>query len=184
MKATELRKGTTVFYKNEIHIVTDFRHFTPGNKRGFVQAGLKNIHTGKIIQNRFSSDDEIDRVILEPRPCQYLYHDHEGYHFMDMETYNNFALSEDILGDNRYFLKDNMEVKVDFHDSEPVMPEFPKVVVLKVTDSPPWVKGDSVSNNMKPAVCETGLKIQVPIFIGEGTEIKVNTDTGEYAGRA
>ena len=107
-----------------------------------------------------------------------------GYHFMDMESYNNFAMSEEMIGDGKFYLKENMEIKIHHFEGKPVMPEFPKVVTLKVTEAPPWVKGDSVSNNMKPAVCETGLKVQVPIFIDEGTEVKINTDTGEYSGRA
>ena len=184
MQANDLRRGTTILFQKEIYVVTDFRHYTPGNKRGFVQATMKNVRTGKMVQNKFSSDDSVERAVLDPHPCQFLYHDPQGYHFMDLDTYNNFALGEDLMGDARHYLKENMEVKIQFYEGEPVLPELPKVVTLKVTDAPPWVKGDSVSNNMKPAVCETGLKLQVPIFIDPGTEIKVNTDTGEYAGRA
>lgn len=184
MKANGIRKGDTLVYQGDIYVVTDFRHYTPGNKRGFVQATMKGLKTGKIIQNKFSSDDNVDRAVLDPRPCQYLYKDDQGFHFMDMENYHNFPLGEDLIGDSKYYLKENMEVKIHFYEGRPVLPEFPKTVILKVTEAPPWVKGDSVSNNMKPAVCETGLKVQVPIFVDEGTEIKVNTDTGEYTGRA
>lgn len=184
MRANDIRSGTTIMYNGEIHVVIDFRHYTPGNKRGFVQASMKNIQTGKILQNKFGSDDDVERVALDPRTCQYLYHDPEGFHFMDMESYNSFRLSEEMLGDSKYYLKESMEIKIQFHDDLPVLPELPKVVTLKITESPPWIKGDSVSNNMKPAVCETGLKIQVPIFIDEGTSIKVNTESGEYVGRA
>lgn len=184
MQANDLRKGTTVFYQNELYVVIDFRHYTPGNKRAFVQATLKGLKSGKMIQNKFSSTDPIERATLDPKPCQFLYADEQGYHFMDMENYNNFALSAETIGDIKYYLKESVEIKIDFYEGSPVLPEIPKMVTLKVTEAPPWVKGDSVSNNMKPAVCETGLKVQVPIFIAEGTEIKVNTDTGEYAGRA
>ena len=184
MQANDIRKGSTLRYKNDLYVVTDFRHYTPGNKRGFVQATMKSLTSGKIVQNKFSSDDDVDRAVLDPRSCQYLYHDDQGYHFMDMENYNNFALSEEVVGEGKYYLKETMEIRIQFYEGEPTVPEFPKVVILKVTEAPPWIKGDSVSNNMKPAVCETGLKVQVPIFIDEGTEIKVNTDTGEYLGRA
>jgi len=183
MQATELRNGTTVMYRNELHVVTDFRHYTPGNKRAFVQATLKNIKTGKLVQNRFASTDNIERAILEPKNCQYLYHDDQGHHFMEMETYNSFTLGDDVIGDGKFYLKENMELVINFYEGQPVLPEYPKIVILKVTDAPPWVKGDSVSNNMKPAVCETGLKLQVPIFIAEGTEIKVNTESGSYVSR-
>ncbi len=184
MKANDIRRGTTLMYNGEISVVIDFRHYTPGNKRGFVQATMKGITTGKVVQFKFSSDDDVERVTLEPRTCQFLYKDDQGFHFMDMETYNSFFLSEDMIGDGKYYLKESMEIKIQFHDDLPILPELPKIVTLKITESPPWVKGDSVSNNMKPAVCETGLKIQVPIFIDEGTDIKVNTESGEYVSRA
>lgn len=184
MQASGLRNGTTILYRGELHVVVDFRHYTPGNKRAFIQASLKSVKTGKIIQNRFASTEEVERAVMEQKECQYLYQDDQGFHFMDMENYNSFLLPADVIGDSKYYLKENMEVTIDFYEGKPVLPEYPKIVVLKVTESPPWVKGDSVSNNMKPAVCETGLKVQVPIFISEGTEIKVNTESGEYVGRA
>lgn len=184
MQAGDLRKGTKVLFRNELYTVTDFSHHTPGNKRAFIQATLKNLMTGKIIQNRFASTEDVERVELDPRTCQYQYHTEEGFHFMDMGSYESFALSDEVIGEDKFYLKENMEIKIDFYQGRPMIPEIPKVVVLKIVDSPPWVKGDSVSNNMKPGVCETGLKVQIPLFVDEGTEIRVNTETGEYTGRA
>ena len=103
---------------------------------------------------------------------------------MDMESYHSFLLSENVLGDKRYYLKESMEIKIDFHEEKPVFPEIPSIVTLKVTEAPPGIRGDSVSNTTKIAVCETGLKINVPLFVNEGDEVKINTETGEYAGRA
>lgn len=174
----------TVLHEKEIHLVLEQRHYTPGNKRGFVQATLRNLKSGKVIQTRFASEDRVEVAVLEPRPVQYLYHDSSGYHFMDLQDYQNFPLSDGLVGDDRNYLKENMEVQILCHDGKPMALQLPKVVVLKVTESPLWVKGDSVSNNMKPAVCETGLKVQVPIFIDEGTDIKVNTESGTYVSRA
>ncbi|MDD5217609.1 MAG: elongation factor P [Candidatus Omnitrophica bacterium] len=184
MQATDLRKGTTIVFRNDLWVITEFAHRTPGNLRAFVQVTMKNLKNGKLVQERFASTDTVDRAIFDPHPCQYLYHDAEGYHFMQMEDYQSFSMSEQALGDMKYYLKENMEIKIDFFEGRPLMPEIPKVVILKVTESPPWVKGDSVSNNLKPAVCETGLKVMVPIFIDAGTDIKINTETGEYTGRA
>lgn len=184
MQANDLRGGTKIKFRGELYVVTQFSHHTPGNKRAFIQATLKNLKTGQLIQNKFSSTESVDSVALDPHMCQFLYKDEQGFHFMNMTSYESFVLSEGVVGDAQYYLKENMEIKIDFYEGTPILPELPKSVVLKVTESPPWVKGDSVSNNMKPAVCETGLKIQVPIFIEEGTEIRVNTDTGEYTGRA
>jgi len=184
MQATDLRRGTTIIYEKELYIVTDFEHRTPGNLRAFVRATLKNLKNGRIIQNRFASTDNIERVSLDAKKCQYSYHDDQGFHFMDMESFETFALSDDMVGEQKFYLIENMEINIDFYDGKPVLPEFPKIVVLKVVESPPWVRGDSVSNALKPAVCETGLKVQVPLFIDEGNMIKISTETGEYLGRA
>jgi len=184
VQATQIRKGMTILHEKAIHLVLEQRHYTPGNKRGFVQVTWRNLKTGKVYQVRFASEDRVEPATLDPHPVQYLYHDAEGHHFMDLGDFHNFALGEDIVGDGKYYLKENMELEVLFFEGRPAELQLPKTVALKVTESLPWVKGDSVSNNMKPAVCETGLKVQVPIFIEEGTEIKVNTETGQYMSRA
>ena len=183
MQANDLRPGAAILVGGQIYLVTDFKHHTPGNKRAFIQVTLQALKTGKIIQQRFSSTEGVEEAHLESKKVQYLYHDQNGFHFMDLEDYHNFPLSDEVVGDNKYYLKENDETKIDFHEGNPVMLEIPNHVFLKITESPPWVKGDSVSNNMKPATLETGLKIQVPIFIEEGTIVKVDTRTGEYLGR-
>jgi elongation factor P len=184
MQAREVKKGATVMYQNEIHLVTEAVHRTPGNLRAFFQITMKNLKNGRIVQNRYAPDDDLPRVILDPKQCQFLYKDDTGYHFMDMESYHSFVLNEDILGDKKFYLKENTEIRIDFHEDRPVFPEVPGIVVLKVTEAPPGIKGDSVSNNTKVAVCETGLKINVPLFVNEGDMVKINTETGQYVGRA
>lgn len=184
IQATQIRKGQNILYEKEIYVVLEQRHYTPGNKRGFVQAVLRNLKSGKVNQVRFASEDRVELAVLEPRPAQYLYHDGMGFHFMDLQDYQSFSMSDELIGDGKDYLKENMEVDILYFEGKPVELQLAKVVVLKVTESPLWVKGDSVSNNMKPAVCETGLKVQVPIFISEGTDIKVNTETGTYVSRA
>jgi elongation factor P len=183
MQANDLRKGTSIIYKNEIYVVMEYTHYTPGNKRAFVQATLKELKSGKIITNKFSSTENVEAAHLDARKAQYLYHDQEGYHFMDLEDYHTFALTEAMVGHDKYYLKENDELSINFYNGSAVTLEIPKQVVLKVTDSPPWVRGDSVSNNLKPATCETGLKLQVPIFLEQGSLIRVDTRTGEYIGR-
>ena len=184
IQATQVRKGMTILYEKEIHLVLEQRHYTPGNKRGFVQATLRNLKTGKVTQTRFASEDRVEPAVLDSRPVQYLYHDDMGYHFMDLQDYQNFPLNEEIVGKGKNYLKENMELEVVFYEDKPAELQLPKTMVLKVIEAPQWIKGDSVTNNMKPAVCETGLKIQVPIFVQPGEEIKVNTETGEYIARA
>ena len=184
IQATQIRKGQNILYENEIYVVLEQRHYTPGNKRGFVQASLRNVKSGKVNQVRFASEERVELAVLEPRPAQYLYHDDSGFHFMDLQDYQSFSMSDELIGDGKNYLKENMEAGILYFEGKPVELQLAKVVVLKVIESPLWVKGDSVSNNMKPAVCETGLKVQVPIFITEGTEIKVNTESGTYVSRA
>ncbi len=183
MQANDLRKGTIILYQGDLYICMDFHRGSPGNKRAFVQASFKGLNNGRSFQNKFASDEEFERAALDPRTCQYLYHDGEGFHFMDMESYNSFTISDETMGENKYYLKETMEIKIQFFEGNPVLPEIPKSITLKVTDAPPGIRGDSVSNTLKSAVCETGLKVQVPLFIKEGDEIKVNTETGEYGGR-
>ncbi|MDD5085300.1 MAG: elongation factor P [Candidatus Omnitrophica bacterium] len=182
--ALRLRRGNTIVYNGEIYKVIETQHITPGNWRGFVQAKLKSLKTGKIAQNRFGSDELVEPAHLDARTAQYLYKDDTGFHFMDLGDYNSFCLTEEIVGDGQYYMKENQEIDIDFYEGVPVGLELPKQVILKVTESMPGVKGDSVSNMLKPATLETGLKIQVPLFVKEGDLLKVDTETGEYLGRA
>ena len=183
MQANDLRPGVTIMYEGQIHIVLDFKHHTPGNKRAFIQATLRSIKTGKIFQQRFSSTESVEEAQLDSKKVQYLYHDQGGYHFMDLEDYHNFALNDEYIGDKKYYIKENEEVTIDFYEGNPIMIEIPNHVFLKIADSPPGVKGDSVSNSLKPATTETGLRIQVPMFIKEGDIVKIDTRSGEYLGR-
>ena len=183
MQANNIRLGMAVLHQNQIYLVIDFSHRTPGNKRAFVQMSIKNISTGQIIQSRFSATEDVPLAHLDPKQVQYLYRDPQGFHFMDLADYHTFYLSETTVGDSGYYLKENMELEIMFYEEKPIQLNLPRQVSLKVVDSPPGIRGDSVSNNNKPAVLETGLKINVPIFIQEGTVIKVDTRTGEYLGR-
>lgn len=183
MQANDLRPGTAIELNRELYIVTDFHHHTPGNKRAFIQVTLRSVKTGKIIDQKFSSTEPVTEAQLDSKKTQYLYHDQSGYHFMDLEDYHTFAISDAVIGDKKYYLKENDEVTMEFHEGNPVSVDVPNHIFLKVIDSPPGVKGDSVSNHLKPAVTETGLKVQVPMFIQEGTIIKVDTRTGTYLGR-
>lgn len=183
MQANDLRKGAAIVMNGQLYVVLGADHRTPGNKRAFMQVELRELKSGKIIQQKFSSTEPVQEANLESKHAQYLYRDHEGLHFMDLEDYHTFSLSEEMVGGQKYYIKENDEVDVDFHDGNPVLLELPAQVTLKVIESPPWVKGDSVSNNTKPATLETGLKLQVPLFIKEGELVKVDTRTGEYLSR-
>ncbi len=183
MQANDLRKGTAIMFNREIFVVEDFRHQTPGNKRAFVQATLRNVKSGKIIQNKFASDDEVESAPLIPKTVQFLYKDPQGYHFMDLEDYHTFAVDKDTVGEGEHFLKENLELKIRFHEDKPILLEFPSSILLKVIESAPGVRGDSATNTLKPAKLETNYEVLVPLFVKEGDVVKIDTRTGEYIGR-
>jgi len=170
-------------FNKEIHMVEDFRHYTPGNKRGFVQATLRNVKTNRVLQYKFSSDEDVEQAPLIPKSVQFLYRDGDGFHFMDLEDYHSFMMLESSVGDAAHYLKENQELKIRFYEDSPIMIELPSSIVLKVVDSPPGVKGDSATNTLKPAKLETGYEVSVPLFVSEGDFVKIDTRSGEYIGR-
>lgn len=184
MQAGDLRPGKSILFNGQIHIVTEFQHVTPGNWRAMIQTTLKNLKTGKSINNRFRPQDNVDEVFLDPRECQFLYHDQAGYHFMDLEDYHNYDVSDEILGDRGHFLPENLEIKLLMCEGNIVDVELPASVILKVVETEPGSRGDTVTNVLKLAKVETGYEVRVPIFIKEGETIKVDTRTGEYLGRS
>jgi elongation factor P len=167
----------------DFYIVVDVEHRTPGNLRAIYQMTLKNLLTSRVANRRFSPTDEVEKADLESKTVQYLYRDHAGFHFMDMETYETIAVSEDIIGEAKNYLKENLEVELLYYEHHPVTIELPVSVELKVTESAPGIRGDTSGKAMKPATLETGLKVNVPLFVEEGETIKVDTRTGEYLGR-
>jgi elongation factor P len=182
--ATQLRKGMIVKIENKLYRIFDRQHVTPGNLRGFVRVKMRNIQSGTMAEEKFRSEDIVERVSLEQKTMQYLYNDNEGYHFMDTTTYDQVQLQADLLGDMVGFLKAEMNVEVEFFGENPIGIELPQTVDLVVTETMPGIKGATATNQTKPATLETGVVIQVPPFINEGDVIRVNTETGEYQTRA
>jgi elongation factor P len=160
------------------------QHITPGNWRGMVQAKIRHLKTGSIIEHRFRSEDRIERAILDETEMEFLYQDGDMYHFMNNETYEQIALSGEVLGDAVPYLFPNIKLKIEMYEGRPVGIELPLTVELKVVETEPAIKGASVSNQSKPARMETGLMVQVPPFIAEGDLIKIDTATGAYIERA
>jgi len=182
--ATQLRKGMIVKIENKLFRIFDRQHVTPGNLRGFVRVKMRNIQNGSMAEEKFRSEDIVERVSLEQKEMQYLYNDNDGYHFMDTATYDQVQLQADLIGDLVGFLKPEMSVEVEFYGDNPIGIELPQTVDLKVVSTMPAIKGATATNQTKPATLETGVIIQVPPFIGEGDVIRVNTETGEYQTRA
>ncbi len=184
MKACELKKGMIIRDSGDFYVVVDIEHRTPGNKRAIYQTTLKNLLDSKIINKRYSPVDVVEKADLESKKFQYLFSDHAGYHFMDMSTYETIVLSRELVGEAKDYLKENLAVSVDYHGNRPIAIELPTSITLKVTKSDPGIRGDTSGKAMKPATVETGLKVNVPLFIEEGEIIIVDTRTGEYLGRA
>jgi elongation factor P len=182
--ATQLRPGMVVKFNNELHTVFKMEHRTPGNLRGFVQAKMRNLRTGSMIEHRFSSEDRLEKASLDEHEMEYLYDDGEYFYFMNTETYEQMHLTKDLLGEATEYLVPNLRVKVLFYEGKPLSVDLPPTVDLTVVETEPGLKGATVSNVTKPAKLETGLVVQVPPFIVEGEKIRVSTTEGAYLERA
>lgn len=183
ISGTQLRVGMTIVYNGAPHKVTTVKHLTPGNKRGFVQTKLRSLITGTGFEHRFRSDDKVERAMLEQHEMEYLYSDDGKYFFMNTKTYEQLALSDEMLGDNLRFLTANLKMIVEYYGGKPVGVEPPRVVSLKVTDTQPKLKGATAASSYKPATLETGLVINVPPFIESGEVVRVDTVECKYLER-
>jgi elongation factor P len=184
IQATQLKKGMCIKHDNDLYRVVSTQHLTPGNWRGMVQAKIRHLKSGSIIEHRFRSEDRVERAILDETEMEYLYADGDMFHFMNNETFDQIALSEEVLGEALLYMVPNIKLKVELYEGRPVGIELPLTVELKVVETEPAIKGASVSNQNKPAKMETGLVVQVPPFIAEGEMIRIDTASGSYVERA
>jgi len=184
ISSTQMRPGMVVKFNNDLFSVFSVVHRTPGNLRGFVQARMRNLRNGNMIEHRFSSEDRVERAMLDEQEMEYLYDDGEFYYFMNTTNYEQMHLTKDILGDGVNYLVPQLRVNVEFYEGKPMSVELPATVDLTVVETEPGLKGASVSNVTKAAKLETGLVVQVPPFIVEGEKIRVNTAEGTYQERA
>ncbi|KAA0214423.1 MAG: elongation factor P [Leptolyngbya sp. PLA3] len=183
MKANDLRTGVAVTVDGRLFVVTKTDHVKPGKGPAYVQAKLRDVTGAGTIERRFGSSDSVQEVELEKRPMEYLYSDADGATFMDQESYEQVILTPDLLGDALLYLAPNSVSLVLFHDEKPILMELPAAVEVTVIDTPPGIKGATVTNQLKEATCDTGLKTKVPPFIGPGERIKVSTEDGSYISR-
>jgi elongation factor P len=181
--ANDLRKGMCIRYNGNPAIVLEVMHRTPGNLRAFVQAIIRYIGTGKSADVRFGSTDKVDLVEVERKELEFSYKDQAGYHFMD-ESYDTITFDAAFVGDAKNYLTENLKVEVLYVEGKAANINLPSQVTLKVAESAEGVKGDSANNVQKPATMDTGLTINVPLFIKEGEMVKVSTADGQYLGRA
>lgn len=181
---SELRNGLIIRFKNEPFLVVEFQHVKPGKGGAFVRTTLKNMKTGKVLDNTFRSGESIDVVQIERRKYQYLYKEGEFFVLMDNETFDQINVPEEILGEGQVFLKEGDEIQIIYDDQEKIISsEIPMFVNLRVIETEPGFKGDTATNVLKPAKLETGAQISVPLFVNEGDLLKVDTRTRIYVER-
>ncbi len=183
ISANDVRKGMAIKYNNDVCMVLETTHRTPGNLRAFVQATIRSLKTNKSSDIRFSSTEKVEVVDVSHSKYEFSYMDGDAYVFTEPTTFETITLQPDLVGDAKNFITDNQAVEVTFVEGVAATIELPPTVALKVTESADGVKGDSANNVMKPAKLETGITIQVPLFIKEGETIRVDTRTGDYVSR-
>ena len=180
---SDFRNGLIIKFRNDLYSIVEFQHVKPGKGGAFVRSTLKNLKTGRVLENTFRSGEKVEAVRVQRRKYQYLYSDGDSLVCMDNETYEQINISKDLLSENKKFLKESEEVEVVLNDSEIISVEIPIFINLKVVETEPGIRGDTATGAVKPAKLETGAQINVPLFINEGDTLKVDTRTGEYSER-
>lgn len=181
---TDVRKGKVLNYQGNPHLVLDVQHRTQGRQAGFMQVNMRNLNTGASTTTKIRTTDTVEILHTDMVKLEFSYVDGDGYHFMDPETFEDVILDQALVEDAKDFLVETQAYSVLHVDDKPISIELPASIMMKVIESPEGVKGDTASNVQKPATLETGLTIQVPLFIKEGETIKVSTADRSYAGRA
>lgn len=183
LSANEIRKGMVILHEGVPCKVMEFRHHTPGNLRAMVQTRLRNLLTGNSFEHRFRSADTLEKVTLEQHEMEYLYSDGTHHHFMNLETFEQIALTGEDLGDAAQWLMPGLKIEVEYYETTPIGVTLPATMELTVTETEPVLKGATVTDSNKPATLENGVTIQVPPFITEGEKIKVNPSEARYMER-
>ena len=180
---SDLKKGLKILIDGQPHVITDFDFAKPGKGQALYRCRLRNMLSGSQFDRTYRSGETFEQASLEERDMQYLYKDENGYVFMDAQTYDQLHIDEDAVGDQHYFLADNMQVRVLLFDGRGIDMTLPNFVEQEVTSADPWVKGDTAAGNNKPATVSSGYTLQVPSFVETGDVIRIDTRTGAYVTR-
>lgn len=183
ISAGDFRNGVTIEFENNIYQIIEFQHVKPGKGAAFVRTKLKNIKSGGVIEKTFRPTEKCPQARIEKSSKQYLYNDGDLYHFMDTETFDQFALTKDQIGDTMKFVKENEMVTMLSHNGDVFAIEPPLFVELQITQTEPGFAGNTATTSYKPATVETGASVGVPLFVNEGDIIQIDTRTGEYLKR-
>ncbi len=180
----DLKNGMTLDIDGQLWNVVEFQHVKPGKGPAFVRTKLKSVKTGKVVDKTFNAGVKVEVAQLEKRDMQYLYKDGSGFVFMDQKTFDQMSVPEEVVGDAVNYMLENCEAIVAVHEGNPLYVELPASVPLRITYTEPGIQGDRSSGGTKPATVETGINIQVPLFIKQDEVVLVDTRTGDYLGRA
>lgn len=184
ISSNDIKNGITIKVDEGLFTVIDFQHVKPGKGGAFVRTKLRNARSGAVIERTYRSDERLEQAMIDKRDMQYLYRDGDDYIFMDQATYDQVPVSSKTLGDAANFLKETGKAMLMLHDDEIIGIELPASVELEIAETEPGIQGDRVSGARKPATLETGFVVQVPLFIGPGEMVKIDTRTGDYINRA
>lgn len=179
----DIKNGSVLNIDGQLWSVIEFQHVKPGKGGAFVRTKLKNVLTGKVVDRTFNAGTKVDFETVDRRDYQYLYQDGDSYVFMDLTDYDQISVSAATVGDAKNFMLENQSVQIALNNGTPLYIELPTSVVLKITYTEPGLQGDRSTGGTKPATVETGLEIQVPLFLEQGTKVKIDTRDGSYLGR-
>jgi len=183
-QAGSIRIGWVIEYKNKPWTVTKTNFVKPGKGGAFMQVEMKSVEEGTKTNERYRTEDMVEKLMVETKDCQFLFEDASGLNFMDSETFEQFPMPSDILGDSRPFLTDGMQVIINFIDGKPISVELPLQVICEVVETEPVIKGQTAASSYKPAILDNGVRIMVPPFVGQNEKIVVNTTDTSYVERA
>ena len=184
VSTNDMRPGQSILVDNILYQIIEYQHVKPGKGRAFVKTKLKNLTNGGQVEKTFRADEDVQQAFIDKQPYQFLYNDGDEYYFMNNESFEQIPLNKSLLNNQEILLKPNEEVTILMHENNPIDILLPTTVTLKVTNSEPAVKGDSVNSSTKEVTCETGFTLQVPMFINEDELIKIDTKSKTYVTRA
>ncbi|WP_345469179.1 elongation factor P [Glutamicibacter ectropisis] len=180
---TDIKNGVVLKIEGQLWTIIDFQHVKPGKGGAFVRTKMRNVLSGKVVDKTYNAGTKIETATVDRRDYQYLYQDGEDYVFMNLEDYDQITVAGETVGDAAGYMLENQELTIAMHDGSPLYLELPASVTLEITYTEPGLQGDRSSAGTKPATLETGLEIQVPLFVEQNTKVKVDTRTGDYLGR-
>ncbi len=183
ISTSEFKRGMYILYMDSPHMIVDVTFVSPGKGSAFYRTKLKGLHTGRVVEYTYKSGEKVEEVMVETHEATYSYYDGENYVFIEPRTFEQYNVPQDIIGEDKTYLKEGLLYRIKFYEESPVGVVLPKTITATVVSTEQSVKGDTVTNASKPATLDTGMVIQVPLFVNQGDELIINTETGSYVSR-